>query len=139
MLVGSTNYLQDILNDPETMAFTGELSKLCWQIVNSDQVVTKKGFPNLIKVMVTAVVDHDGEEEGDVSLSFEQFDVVLPKKRFISFGLAVAQERSYFVFYHFLMTASVFVFTATCNKSNTPGAPTITTWGTFWSAASLTR
>ena len=121
------------------MAFTGELSKLCWQIVNSDQVVTKKGFPHLIQVMVTAVVDHDGEEEGDVSLSVEQFDGVLPKKRVISFGLAVAQERSYFVFYHFLMTASVFVFTATCNKSNTPGAPTITTWGTFWSAASLTR
>ena len=29
---------QDILNDPETMAFTGELSKLCWGIVTSDQV-----------------------------------------------------------------------------------------------------
>ena len=29
---------KDILNDPETMAFTGELSKLCWGIVTSDQV-----------------------------------------------------------------------------------------------------
>ena len=31
-------FAQDILNDPETMAFTGELSKLCWGIVTSDQV-----------------------------------------------------------------------------------------------------
>ena len=32
-------FAQDILNDPETMAFTGELSKLCWGIVTSDQVI----------------------------------------------------------------------------------------------------
>ena len=31
-------FAQDILNDPETMAFAGELSKLCWGIVTSDQV-----------------------------------------------------------------------------------------------------
>ena len=44
-LQGETFFLQklifsakDILNDPETMAFTGELSKLCWGIVTSDQV-----------------------------------------------------------------------------------------------------
>ena len=78
--------------------------------------------------MVTAVVDHDGEADGDVSLrydryeliinyslcsnhkykidsifililitsplnSFEQFDVVMPKKRLTSFGIAVTQER----------------------------------------------
>ena len=66
------------MNDPETMAFTGELSKLCWGIVTSDQVLliiifedhheTKVESYLFAKVMVTAVVDHDGEADGDVSL-----------------------------------------------------------------------
>ena len=64
-------FAQDILNDPETMAFTGELSKLCWGIVTSDQVnfnVNLTRHLDNFQVMVTAVVDHDGEADGDVSL-----------------------------------------------------------------------
>ena len=45
------------MNDPETMAFTGELSKLCWGIVTSDQV----NFVNWDKV--SFFTRHSDKEE----------------------------------------------------------------------------
>jgi hypothetical protein len=56
------------MNDPETMSFATEIRKLCFKLLTNDQVVA------------TAVVDVDPEmDSSSISLSFEQYDVIIRK------------------------------------------------------------
>ena len=74
---------KELVNDAETMAFAMELSKLCFNMIISDQVV------------ISAVVDL--ESEGDphnASLSFEQYDVMLSQVRLERFDIANMNERA---------------------------------------------
>ena len=73
---------KDLMNDPETMSFAAEISKLCFNLLTTDQVVA------------TAVVDVEPDmESSSVSLSFEQYDVIIPKQRLENFELAILTER----------------------------------------------
>ena len=73
---------KELMNDPETMSFAAELSKLCFNLLTSDQVVA------------TAVVDVEPDmDSSSISLSFEPYDVIIPKQRLENFDLAILTER----------------------------------------------
>ena len=72
--------------DPETMAFASELCKLCYKLLVGDQVVA------------SAVNDIDPDADGpsNASLSFEQYDVIIPRQRMEAFDIAIMTERGPF-------------------------------------------
>ena len=68
------------------MAFASELCKLCYKLLVGDQVVA------------SAVNDIDPDADGpsNASLSFEQYDVIIPRQRMEAFDIAIMTERGPF-------------------------------------------
>ena len=76
---------EEILNDRPTMRFVLNLSRLCYNLVRTDQV------------QVTAVQEVKVKDDtSETVLVFEQFGVSLPRLRLTNFEIAVFQEKNPF-------------------------------------------